>query len=71
MRFTIDQRYAVDADQVARAYTDPALYAAHPDGPKLARPRWWPTRPTGTTCCSRSATGSAASCRRRRGPCST
>lgn len=38
MRFTIDQRFATDPDAVARAYADPDLYAAHPDGPKLARP---------------------------------
>jgi hypothetical protein len=38
VRFMIDQRYAADADAVAAAYADPDLYAAHEDGPKLARP---------------------------------
>jgi hypothetical protein len=38
VRFTIDQRFTAPPDAVAAAYTDPELYAAHPDGPKLARP---------------------------------
>jgi hypothetical protein len=38
VRFTIDQRFAADPDAVARAYTDPELYALQTDGPKLARP---------------------------------
>ena len=39
MRFTIEQRFAADADAVARAYADPALYAALAGLPKLARAR--------------------------------
>ena len=38
MRFTIEQRFSTPPDAVAAAYTDPDLYAAHADGPKLARP---------------------------------
>lgn len=38
MRFTVDQRYAADADAVAAAYADPALYAALPATEKLGRP---------------------------------
>jgi hypothetical protein len=38
MRFTVDQRFTDDADVVARAFADPALYATFPDGGKLARP---------------------------------
>ena len=38
MRFSIEQRYAADVDAVARAYTDPALYAAFDGLPKLTQP---------------------------------
>jgi hypothetical protein len=38
VRFTIDQRFAAPPDVVARAYTDPALYAALDGLPKLADP---------------------------------
>ena len=40
MRFSIEQRFAADADAVARAYADPALYVALGRAPEaLARPR--------------------------------
>jgi hypothetical protein len=39
VRFTADQRFArADADQVARAFADPALYEVYPAGPRLAAP---------------------------------
>jgi hypothetical protein len=38
MRFRIEQRFAADVDAVARAYTDPDLYAALDGLPKLSRP---------------------------------
>jgi hypothetical protein len=38
MRFTIEQRFAADADAVARAYTQPELYAALDGLPKLSQP---------------------------------
>lgn len=38
MRFTIEQRFAADADAVARAYADPALYVALDGLPKLTAP---------------------------------
>ncbi len=38
MRFSIEQRFAADADAVARAYADPALYAALVGLPKLSEP---------------------------------
>ncbi len=38
MKFTIEQRFAADADAVARAYTDPELYAALDGLPKLSQP---------------------------------
>ena len=38
MRFRIQQRFAADVDDVARAYADPALYEALVGLPKLARP---------------------------------
>ena len=38
MRFTIDQRFTAGPDAVARAYTDPALYLAFQDLPKMSRP---------------------------------
>lgn len=38
MRFTADQRFATDADAVARAFADPALFSDYPAGPKLAAP---------------------------------
>ncbi len=38
MRFAIEQRFTADADAVARAYTDPALYAALDGLPKLSDP---------------------------------
>jgi hypothetical protein len=38
MRFAIEQRFSADVDAVARAYADPALYAAFVDLPKLTRP---------------------------------
>lgn len=39
MRFAVDQRFAAPPDAVARAYADPALYAALVGLPKLADPR--------------------------------
>jgi hypothetical protein len=38
VRFAIEQRFAADVDAVARAYTDPALYAALVGLPKLSQP---------------------------------
>lgn len=38
MRFSIEQRFAADVDAVARAYADPALYAALVGLPKLTQP---------------------------------
>lgn len=38
MRFTIDQHFTAPPDDVARAYTDPGLYAAFQDLPKMSRP---------------------------------
>ncbi len=38
MRFSIEQRFAADVDSVARAYADPALYAALVGLPKLTQP---------------------------------
>ena len=38
MRFTIEQRFAADADAVARAYADPDLYVALVGLPKLSQP---------------------------------
>jgi hypothetical protein len=38
MRFSIEQRFAADVDAVARAYADPALYAALDGLPKLSDP---------------------------------
>jgi hypothetical protein len=38
MRFSIEQRFSADVDAVARAYADPALYAALLDLPKLGQP---------------------------------
>jgi hypothetical protein len=38
VKFSIEQRYVVDPDAVARAYSDPDFYARQEDGPKLARP---------------------------------
>jgi hypothetical protein len=38
MRFRIEQRFTADVDAVARAYTDPALYAALVGLPKLGQP---------------------------------
>jgi hypothetical protein len=38
MRFAVEQRFEADADAVARAYADPALYAILPATTKLARP---------------------------------
>ena len=38
MKFSIEQRFAADVDAVARAYTDPALYAALDGLPKLSEP---------------------------------
>lgn len=38
MRFRVEQRFAADVDAVARAYADPALYAALDGLPKLTRP---------------------------------
>ena len=62
MRFTIEQRFAADVDAVARAYADPALYAALVGLPKLsAAGGASATRWTATPCGSRCATGSAAS----------
>jgi hypothetical protein len=38
MKFEIEQRFAAEVDEVARAYTDPALYASFDGLPKLSRP---------------------------------
>ena len=38
VKFTLEQRYAADADAVAAAYADPALYAAFGDLPRAGRP---------------------------------
>lgn len=38
MRFSIQQDFTADADAVARAYTDPQLYAALDGLPKLTHP---------------------------------
>ncbi len=38
MRFAIKQRFAADAEAIARAYADPALYAALVGLPKLTQP---------------------------------
>lgn len=38
MRFTVDQPFTFPPDVVARAYTDPALYDAFQDLPKMSRP---------------------------------
>jgi hypothetical protein len=38
MRFTIDQRFTAAPDAVARAYTEPDLYLAFQDLPKMSRP---------------------------------
>lgn len=38
MRFIIDQPFSFPPDVVARAYTDPALYVAFQDLPKMSRP---------------------------------
>jgi hypothetical protein len=38
VRFSIEQRFAADADAVARAYADPALYVALVGLPKLSQP---------------------------------
>lgn len=38
MRFSIEQHFVADVDAVARAYTDPALYVAFVDLPKLTQP---------------------------------
>ena len=49
MKFAIEQRFAADADAVARAYADPALYAAFDGLPKLARPEVVDHRDDGST----------------------
>ena len=38
MRFSLEQAYAADADAVAAAYADPALYAAFGELPRAGRP---------------------------------
>jgi len=38
VRFAIEQRFAADADLVARAFADPALYVALVGLPKLSQP---------------------------------
>lgn len=38
MRFTIDQAFSFPPDVVASAYTDPDLYVAFQDLPKMSRP---------------------------------
>ncbi|MGH9274670.1 MAG: hypothetical protein ACRDZU_08500, partial [Acidimicrobiales bacterium] len=38
MRFTVDQRFTAAPDTVARAYTQPDLYLAFQDLPKMSRP---------------------------------
>jgi hypothetical protein len=38
MRFQVEQRFAADADAVARAYADPSLYGWFVDLPKLSEP---------------------------------
>jgi hypothetical protein len=38
VRFSSEQRFAADADAVARAYADPALYVALVGLPKLSQP---------------------------------
>jgi hypothetical protein len=38
VRFTVEQRFAADADAVAAAYADPSLYDALPATEKLDRP---------------------------------
>jgi len=38
VRFAIEQRFAADADAVARAYADPTLYASMVDLSKLTEP---------------------------------
>lgn len=38
MKFEIEQRFAAEVDAVARAYTDPALYASFDGLPKLSQP---------------------------------
>ena len=38
MKFSIEQRFAAAADDVARAYADPNLYVALQDLPKLSQP---------------------------------
>lgn len=38
MRFTVDQSFTLAPDLVASAYTDPALYGAFQDLPKMSRP---------------------------------
>lgn len=38
MRFSVDQPFTFPPDVVARAYTDPALYVAFQDLPKMSRP---------------------------------
>ncbi len=38
MRFTIEQRFDAGPDEVARVFTEPRLYEAFQDLPKLSRP---------------------------------
>jgi hypothetical protein len=38
MRFTVDQRFTAAPDAVARAFTEPDLYLAFQDLPKMSRP---------------------------------
>ncbi len=38
MRFTVEQRFGTDADETARAFTEPELYAGFADLPKVSVP---------------------------------
>lgn len=38
MRFTVEQRFSTPADDTARAFTEPELYAGFSDLPKVSRP---------------------------------
>jgi hypothetical protein len=39
VRFTVEQRFATDADETARAFTEPELYAGFADLPKVSVPQ--------------------------------
>ena len=49
MRFELEQEYAADADAVARAYADPALYETFARLPKLGAPEIVDHQVDGTT----------------------